>query len=345
MKINDGGFMSKDFDIDFVIPWVDGCDPKWIKEYNKYAPNDKKKDIDAGEQRYRDYGLLKYWFRGIEKFAPWVNKIHFITCGQKPEWLNIENQKLHWVRHEDYIPKDCLPTFSSHPIELCIDRIEGVAEHIVYFNDDFFLTGPVKKEDFFKHGNPCDSAIMNAESTGNILGIIFENLKYLNKNFNKHTCIRKNFLKWFNPIYGKFLIRNFCLFLWPNFTGFYNPHLPQPYKLSNIREVWSCCEEKLDDVLQSKFRNDHDVNQWLFRYWHLCKGEFHPIHPTKKRKLFFLYEDTDKICSSIQQQVYNQICINDNLEVKLSPEEFNNKMQNIAQAFEKILPEKSSFEI
>ena len=24
---------------------------------------------------------LKYWFRGVEKFAPWVNKIYFITYG------------------------------------------------------------------------------------------------------------------------------------------------------------------------------------------------------------------------------------------------------------------------
>ena len=26
--------------------------------------------------RFRDCGLLKFWFRGVEKFAPWLRKIH-----------------------------------------------------------------------------------------------------------------------------------------------------------------------------------------------------------------------------------------------------------------------------
>ncbi len=49
-----------DFPIDFVIPWVDGSDPEWIAEFNKYAPKEKRRKTDASEQRYRDYGLLRY---------------------------------------------------------------------------------------------------------------------------------------------------------------------------------------------------------------------------------------------------------------------------------------------
>ena len=29
------------------------------------------------EVRYRDWQNLKYWFRAVEKYAPWVRKIHF----------------------------------------------------------------------------------------------------------------------------------------------------------------------------------------------------------------------------------------------------------------------------
>lgn len=105
------------FDIDFVIPWVDGSDQEWIELFNKYAPSGKKKNIDFSAERYRDYGLLKYWFRGVEKFAPYVRKVHFITNGQKPDWLNTDCPKLNWVKHSDYIPQDCLPVFSSHPID------------------------------------------------------------------------------------------------------------------------------------------------------------------------------------------------------------------------------------
>ena len=28
---------KKCYDIDFVIPWVDGSDPVWIEEFNKYV--------------------------------------------------------------------------------------------------------------------------------------------------------------------------------------------------------------------------------------------------------------------------------------------------------------------
>ena len=82
--------------IDFVIMWVDGSDPKWLEEKNKYL--DKKIDTSNAINRYRDMGVLKYWFRGVEKFAPWVNKIHFITCGHLPIWLNADNLKLNIVK-------------------------------------------------------------------------------------------------------------------------------------------------------------------------------------------------------------------------------------------------------
>ena len=62
--------------IDFVIIWVDGGDAEWRKEKNKYAgiPNE---EIN-GDARFRDWDNLKYWFRGVEKFAPWVGNIYFV---------------------------------------------------------------------------------------------------------------------------------------------------------------------------------------------------------------------------------------------------------------------------
>ena len=134
-----------EFDIDFIIPWVDGSDPEWIKEFNKYAPENSRLS-DSRAIRFRDTGLLKYWFRAVEKFAPWVHTVHFVTNGQLPEWINTECPKLHLVKHSDYIPQEYLPVFSSHPIELMMHKIPGLAEHFVYFNDDFFLTAPIKKE-------------------------------------------------------------------------------------------------------------------------------------------------------------------------------------------------------
>ena len=103
-------------DIDFVIPWVDGSDLEWRKNKNKYSGKIDE-PVDITDARYRDWDILKYWFRGVEKYAPWVHKIYFVTCGQKPDWLNENHDKLVLVNHEDYIPHEYLPTFSSHTIE------------------------------------------------------------------------------------------------------------------------------------------------------------------------------------------------------------------------------------
>ena len=67
--------------IDFVITWVDGADPIWYKEKLETLKKQGKtaeEMIDNSTSRYRDWDILKYWFRGVEKFAPWVNQIHWV---------------------------------------------------------------------------------------------------------------------------------------------------------------------------------------------------------------------------------------------------------------------------
>lgn len=335
--------MKINFDVDFVIPWVDGSDPEWIKEFNKYAPLEKQVAEDSSKERYRDMGLLRYWFRGVEKFAPWVRKVHFITNGQKPDWLNLNAPKLHWVKHEDYIPKEFLPVFSSHPIELYIHKIPSLAEHFVYFNDDFYLTSNIEKEFFFKKGLPCDSAILNVFPPDDFVShILMNDIEVINKNFSKHSVIKNNFTKWFSLSYGKSLLRTFCLLPWPDFTGFHVTHLPQPFLKSTLNEVWNNEKEILEKTMSHKFRSTNDVNQWLFRFWALCKGEFVPQSPTKWKKYFSFENPCSEICNAIKNQKYKEIVINDCGE---NSEEFASYMKKIAKAFEEILLEKSSFEL
>ena len=91
---------------------------------------------------------------------------------------------MHIVRHEDYIPKEYLPTFSSHPIELNIHRIAGLADHFVYFNDDVFLTAPVTPDDFFQNGLPrdtCRFSVVHPRSASDVFAhILLNNAGVLN---------------------------------------------------------------------------------------------------------------------------------------------------------------------
>ena len=74
-------------DIDFVLPWVDGSDPAWRAERSRRAGCEEG---DSSDVRYRDWGTLRYWFRAVDKFAPWARRVHFITWGHLPAWLNVE---------------------------------------------------------------------------------------------------------------------------------------------------------------------------------------------------------------------------------------------------------------
>lgn len=327
--------------IDIVIPWVDGGDPEWQKTFKEFTPNPELSDSKF--ERYRDWDLLKYWFRGVEQYAPWVRKIHFITCGQTPDWLNPEHPQLNLVNHSDYIDQANLPVFSANPIELPIHKIQGLADHFIYFNDDFFLIDSVEKSDFFTGGLPNDAAIMNPVAGGDtmMLHIAVNNIDIINRNFNKKSVIRNSLRKWFSPSYKGGLYRNLVLLPWPNFPGFIDHHLPQPFLKKTFETVWSKDERALTSTMNSKFRSVSDVNQYLFRYWQLCNGDFHPFELSKLGRYFDISDETiTEIYSHIVTGATKVIIVNDG-EVK----DFESTKENLIQAFQKRLPRKSSFEL
>lgn len=326
--------------IDFVIAWLDSTDPIWQNAFHTYLPNNQS-IYDLRCIRFRNWENLRYWFRGVERFAPWVNKVHFITCGQIPDWLNTNAPKLHVVKHTDYIPPEFLPTFSSCPIALNLHRIEGLAEHFVFFDDDMFLIDKVRPENFFRKGLPCDMAAFNALSPGDIFThIVVNDLRIVNASFKKHEMLRRHFWKWVSLQAGNKLLRTLFLSPWPHFTGFYDPHLPQVFLKSTFEEVWEKHRDVLLNTTATRFRSTADVSSWLFRYWQLAKGDFIPTNLDRYGAYFNISDKTiDKIAQTIEYQKKKMVCLNDG-EVS-SFEEAKNR---INAAFHKILPEISSFE-
>lgn len=327
-----------DKSIDIVIPWVDGMDPKWLSEKEEYDTSYKG---DKRTNRYRSWENLQFLFRGIEKNLPWVRRIHFVTWGHVPLWLNEEHPKLNIVKHQDYIPSQYLPTFSSHPIELNMHRIDGLSQQFIYANDDTFFLRPLDEEDFFVNGLPCDSSIENVHQfkKGGIDHIIANNLEVLNANFNKKESIKSIKNKWYSFRYGKKLLKNIYLYPFANFVGFENPHMPIPYLKATFEEVWKSEPEILEKTCNNKFRSNEDVNQWLFRYWQLASGNFHPQKPNKG-VFFSIGKDDELIKRAITRQEFAMICLSDD-DVFLN---FEKEKEFLVECFEQIFPEKSSFE-
>lgn len=325
--------------IDFIITWVDGSDPTWKKEKNKYSnvPNGN------GVNRYREWGTLKYWFRGVEKFAPWVNKIYFVTWGHFPDWLDTTNPKLVIVKHEDFMPKEFLPTFSINPLELNFHRIKGLSEQFVFFNDDFFLVKPTKPTDFFKKGLPRDcfieTVLMSNGKKDMFANALLNDMNVINKLFSKRKVMLKNFFKIFNYRYGFYNFRTLLLLPWPYYSELYNPHTAASFLKSTYNELWKTESAWLTDASKNKFRNYNDLTQYLCSYYQLLSGKFYPRSPHFSH-YFDLSNSNEKIVNAIKKQKYHIVCLND------SYEEINFKevQKEINDAFESLLPEKSSFE-
>lgn len=331
-------------EIDFVILWVDGSDPAWLEEKRRYQ---SQKDDDSNSvHRFRDWNLLPYWFRAVEKFAPWVRRIHFVTWGHVPVFLRLETPKLHVVRHDEFIASKYLPTFSSHTIEMNIHRIPGLADHFVYFNDDMFLLKPFQQEDFFYDTLPCTyGGEVPIELIGNI-GIwqhaAVNDLGIVNAHFPKKESVEKYGGKYRDRCYRwKDNLRTFILEkLFPDyFTGFKNIHAPAAYLKNTFQEIWEAEPEKLDKTCCDRFRTSDNVNQWVALWWQIASGQFSPA-VIDNLVMTISDETIDRLCNTIENQSHAYICLND-------PEEeidFPKLSKRLRESFERILPEKSQFE-
>ena len=251
--------------IDFVVTWLDSNDPEWLKQYEYYKPSSKG---DLSKARFRDMIIFQYWFRAVERYAPWVNKVFVVTNGKNPDWLNPNHPKLVLVKHEDYISQEYLPTFNSCAIELSLHRIKGLSEHFVYFNDDMFLNGPTKPEYYFKNGLPCDCnketcynvPIFTPKERFSIYMSMLADIGIINAHFNRWRTVCQSPWRWFGIHLGfKGLIMSSILIKQRLFVGFSNFHIEQAYLKSTFEEVW----EKESDFLNAsctRFREEVIAN-------------------------------------------------------------------------------------
>ena len=294
--------------------------------------------------------MFKYWFRAIEKNAPWFNKVYLVTCGQYPKWLNLDNPKLVLVKHSDYIPQQYLPTFNSRCIELNFGRIKELSEHFVYFNDDMYINAPVSRDYYFKKGLPVDfnietRSMMTKFHPKQFFGInlsLYCNVAVLNYHFDRRTVVRNAFTKWYGFHLGfKNLLTSVRLFKSKIFHGFLNRHTEQPYLKSTFAEIWEKEPVMLDKTC-TRFRIAESLTPYFAREWQLASNNFSPCK--HRGKIYNITERSfDEMMNNLQEGRDSSLCLNDT--PKCSPEFYNEASVEIQQAMEKRYPQKSSFEL
>ena len=271
-------------EIDFIFPYVDCNDPEWRALYNseidKRNDDDKlSKSLATGDERFRSNGLLKYVFRSIDKYLPWINKVHMIvqSDSQVPEWIN--RDKVSIVYHEDFIPKEYLPTFNSCTIEMFLYRIEELSDKFIYGNDDVFINYNFKKSDFFIN----DKLVYGVKA------------RRIHTNWIWDMTLRLNNQKLLNM---------------PTTIIYDVQHTILPHTKTLIERVHNIYRNKIKNSI-SPFRLAKNYSQWLFSLYYYKYGK------TQNRPHAYIKGHISEKCYNKllnKWRSYKSICLNDSVK-------------------------------
>lgn len=293
--------------MDIVITYVNGNDPIWQADYQKYT------NIPILQKRFRDWGTLKYLLRGIEKRMPFIRNVYLIVShpSQVPQWANEENLKI--VLHKDIIPEEFLPVFNCNPIEMNLHRIEGLDEEFIYFNDDIFPVRECRPTDFFRNGRPVIGYSRH----------IFV--------FNMFKKICRNSDRLARRVLG---MGPSCFFTRPQ-------HVCAPLLKSQCDELYAKVGDEIRKTCASRIRTENDLNWYMFMDYMNYKGMV--IREKISKKHFSVsMASAAQLKNFLNAPSHNLVCIND---VNLSDKKYESLHDAIIETFEAVYPNKSKYEL
>ena len=268
-----------------------------LSTYNNYIStnNIPNKHIN-NDRRFRDYGSLKAVLRSIDLYAPWINNVYLVVQSesQVPDWVNRDIVKI--VLHEDFIPKEYLPTFNCNTIETHLHLIPGLSEKFIYFNDDTVLNNMNYPEDYFI-GDKCVNYIIctNTDRIINNDSIFYQSLRFSNTHKLYKTIGTELSYTYFNSHGPTPLLKSVCAEIYNKIN--INPHISAFREKTNLTQelftIYALYRRKLILLKNSRNRN-YTLNK--------SSGGIIPSY-IDEFKLFFL--DNDK---------YKTICVNDVFE-------------------------------
>lgn len=291
--------------MDIVITYVNGLDPVWQKEYEAHTKT------PIVEKRFRDWGTLKFLFRGIEKNMPFIRKVHLVVSGesQVPEWVN--RNEVNVVLHKDIIPAQFLPTFNCNPIEMHLHNIEGLDEEYLYFNDDIFPLLPCQPTDFFRNGK----------------GVLGMSRHLFVSGMFRRICRNST-----DVAYSVLNRRPSLCYLRPQ-------HVCTPMLKTQVQEVYNLAKDKIHASM-STTRNASNLNQYLYLNYMYLKGNL--INEKLSKKHFSVgIVSAEKLRNFIEHPTHKLTCIND---VQLTDARYKELQETLLDAFNNLLPNTSKYE-
>ncbi len=147
--------------IDAVITWVNGSSEVHLRKRQLYMSQTEAPlhENATNPHRWACNDEILYCLQSIENHAPWVGRIWIVVDEETPDLKSLSAKlraKVAFVFHHEIFAEfaDFLPTFNSLAIESMLWRIPGLSERFMYFNDDVFLSAPLKPTDVFQGFTP-----------------------------------------------------------------------------------------------------------------------------------------------------------------------------------------------
>lgn len=296
--------------MDYVLPFVDCEDPVWREQYKQINGT-----MRMDQSRFRPFGTLKYAFRSVAKNMPFVDRIVLIVSSesQVPEWVNRKNVRV--VLHEEFMPEEHRPTFSSSAIESNMWRIEGLSDLFVYGNDDFFALQPMSEDDFFDGDKPR---------------LEFSASDFHNKNIFRWCC--KNGMDMAADAAGSERT-DFFVLLKPQ-------HCMKGITLRHMKSVGMICGDKIRKTVTIQ-RNRQNVTGYIYHYYAFYTGEYSPFFKTYD--YVRITNDYEQAIGHIEDAKADMLCINDAGD--LDADRYDAACRRMEASFKKVFPERCRYEL
>ena len=304
--------------MDAVILYVNGDDPTFIKEWRNAKSKIQHIPSATRNCRIRDWGTLQYLLRSIDKFAPFIDKVHLVVKSHSQVPRYIDTQKVHIVLESEIIPQKYYPVFNSRSIEYFLHNISGLSEQFVYFNDDMLFFDKIKEEDLFVQGKPCYKLIEHEINDNANMPDLYYDSSFKNEdNARKAFEIsNKKFDRWFELNHG-------CC----------------PLLKSQCKKVYDILESEMDGHINT-FRHNNDWYHSLYINYMYINGMTHEYDCPNRYYIF--NKNVDEIYVDITHpRKIKQICIND---VNVPDEKYFLYRKRINDALNMVFPEICKFE-
>jgi Stealth protein CR2, conserved region 2/Stealth protein CR3, conserved region 3/Stealth protein CR4, conserved region 4/Stealth protein CR1, conserved region 1 len=280
------------FDIDMVFSWVDGTDPVLSSSRARWLPQVVLGDGDDSDARTRQVDELRYALRSVRQNAPWVRRIFIVSDSRLPNWLIADHPEVTVVRAaEHFSDLSALPTFNSHAVETQLHRIEGLAEHFLYCNDDMFVGRRLAPSMFFTAGG-ISRFIESAVRIGG--GAV-------DLRRSGHENAARNNRRLLADRLGYVITRHLA-------------HSPAPLRRSVLAELEAEFPREFAATQASRFRSATDVSvtNSLYHYYALLTGRAVPHESASARYIETTsYEGLGSLGELLAQRDADFFCLND----------------------------------